>query len=216
MKPYEAPKSTSVVVSKRAITGDKELKGATIQIVDKVTGKNIGDTIWESLVNVNEGVEALTADIGGLKDVKYGIQWTSGDTEKTIVLRDGSYTLKEFGDEFVSGGATYSVVTSSVDFEIMNGQITKTPKAVTEADGGSIKYDDKTNTIIIRDAQKGGPTKTYVNINKTDITGQKELNGATLTVYKKDGETLTKVDDENNPWTSKDGKQLSLALEDGT
>ena len=216
MKPYEAPKSTSVVVSKRAITGDKELKGATIQIVDKVTGKNIGDTIWESLVNVNEGVKALTADIGGLKDVKYGIQWTSGDTEKTIVLRDGSYTLKEFGDEFVSGGATYSVVTSSVDFEIMNGQITKTPKAVTEADGGSIKYDDKTNTIIIRDAQKGGPTKTYVNINKTDITGQKELNGATLTVYKKDGETLTKVDDENNPWTSKDGKQLSLALEDGT
>ncbi|MCR5478320.1 MAG: hypothetical protein K6F27_00485, partial [Ruminococcus sp.] len=216
MKPYEAPKSTSVVVSKRAITGDKELKGATIQIVDKVTGKNIGDTIWESLVNVNEGVKALTADIGGLKDVKYGIQWTSGDTEKTIVLRDGSYTLKEFGDEFVSGGATYSVVTSSVDFEIMNGQITKTPKAVIEADGGSIKYDDKTNTIIIRDAQVGGP-KTYpVHINKTDVTGQKELAGATLTVYKKGADDqLTKVNDVNNPWLSEDGKELTLALEDG-
>ena len=215
MKPYEAPKSTSVVVSKRAITGDKELKGATIQIVDKVTGKNIGDTIWESLVNVNEGVKALTTDIGGLKDVKYGIQWTSGDTEKTIVLRDGSYVLKESGTTFTSGGKTYNVVSSSFEFEITNGKITKVSKDVTE-NNGSIKYTDTNNTITIRDAQVGGP-KTYpVHINKTDVTGQKELAGATLTVYKKGADDqLTKVNDVNNPWLSEDGKELTLALEDG-
>ena len=131
------------------------------------------------------------------------------------MLRDGSYVLKESGTTFTSGGKTYNVVSSSFEFEITNGKITKVSKDVTE-NNGSIKYTDTNNTITIRDAQVGGP-KTYpVHINKTDVTGQKELAGATLTVYKKgaDGQ-LEKVNDVNNPWRSEDGKELTLALEDG-
>ena len=215
LEPFKKPETTDIVISKKAITGEDEIKGATLQIVDKVTGKNIGDSIWKQIVDENEGVTALTTDIGVLKDVRYGMQWTSGDAPKTIKLRDGSYVLKESGTTFTSGGKTYNVVSSSFEFEITNGKITKVSKDVTE-NNGSIKYTDTNNTITIRDAQVGGP-KTYpVHINKTDVTGQKELAGATLTVYKKgaDGQ-LTKVNDVNNPWRSEDGKELTLALEDG-
>ena len=213
---YEKPKTTTVNVSKRAITGNAELKGATLQIVDKVTGKNIGDAIWQYVISQNEGVTALTTDIGDLKDIRYGMQWTSGDVQRTIVLRDGSYTLKESGTEFTSGGKTYSVVKSSVDFEIMNGKIVTAPKDVTEKNGGSIKYDAASNTIVIRDAQIGGPVTYPVHINKTDVTGEKELAGAKLTVYSVDAsgkETL--VSDTNNPWVSKIGAELTLALVPG-
>ena len=216
MKDFKAPKNTTINVSKRAITGDAELEGATIQIYDKVKGKNIGDAVWKEVIKQNSGVDALTDDIGGLKDVTYGMQWTSGKTQRTITLRDGSYTLKETGTEFTSGGKTYSVVTSSVDFEIMNGVLKTAPKTVSQTDRGSISYDAASNTIIIRDAQIGGPVTYPVHINKTDVTGQKELAGAKLTVYSVDAsgkETI--VSDTNNPWVSKIGAELTLALVPG-
>ena len=216
MDKYKAPKNTSINISKRAIVGDGELEGATIQIYDKVKGKNIGDAVWKEVIKQNGGVDALTDDIGGLKDVTYGMQWTSGDVEKTVVLRDGSYTLKETGGTFTSGGKTYSVVSSSVDFEILNGAIKTAPKDVTEKNGGSIKYDADSNTIVIRDAQVGGPVSYPVHINKTDVTGENELAGAKLTVYSvgADGKE-TIVSDTNNPWISKIGAELTLALVPG-
>lgn len=177
---YEKPKTSKVTISKKAVTGEDELEGATIQIVDQVEGNGISDTLWDYLKEQNEDTELVKTSDG---KHNYGIQWTSGSAPKTITLRDGAYTLKETGTEFTSDGKKYKVVTSTVNFEITNGKITKTPKNVTEKNG-SITYDADSNTITISDALADGPQKFFVHINKTDVTGELELEGAKLTVYK--------------------------------
>ena len=220
LTPFEKPKTMEIGVSKKAVTGDAELPGATLELYDKVKGKNIGDAIWRGIFDTAKTDNPDVADSMKRmlmeRNVCYGITWKSGDSPVNLKLRDGVYVLKEFGYNFMSGGQEYYTIRSEYEFEITNGAVTKVSKDVKDNNGSSIAYDSTNNTIVIRDAQVGGP-KTYpVHINKTDVTGQKELAGATLTVYKKgaDGQ-LEKVNDVNNPWRSEDGKELTLALEDG-
>ena len=219
LEKFEKPKTTSVVISKKAVTGDDEIPGATLQIVDKVTGDNIGSAIWESVIAANgEGFTALTTKIGELEDVVYGMQWTSGETAKTITLRDGSYVLKETGTTFKSGGKEYKVVTSSFDFEITNGKITKVSKNVTE-DNGSITYEPKDettlDTITIRDAQVGGPVTHPVHVSKTEITGQKAVAGATITVYTDTPNVADRVKVDDYETRAVDGSRGTFMLEAG-
>ena len=215
LEKFEKPKTTSVVISKKAVTGDDEIPGARLQIVDKVTGDNIGSAIWESVIAANgEGFTALTTKIGELEDVVYGMQWTSGETAKTITLRDGSYVLKETGTTFKSGGKEYKVVTSSFDFEITNGKITKVSKDVSE-DNGTIKYTDTNNTITIRDAQAGGPVTHPVHVSKTDITGQKEVEGATITVYPDTPNAEGRDEVAHYDSTAREGSRGTFMLEAG-
>ena len=52
---------------------------------------------------------------------------------------------------------------------------------------------------------------TKVTVNKYDITGKEELDGAILTIKDSDGKTLT-----GTPWTSLKGKKLVVELKNGT
>ena len=142
------------------------------------------------------------------------MRWTSGETAKTITLRDGSYVLKETGTTFKSGGKEYKVVTSSFDFEITNGKITKVSKDVSE-DNGTIKYTDTNNTITIRDAQAGGPVTHPVHVSKTEITGQKAVAGATITVYTDTPNAADRVKVDDYETRAVDGSRGTFALEAG-
>ncbi len=191
MKNFEAPKKTSLTVSKQAVTGETELAGATIQVYDKVRGKNIGTSVWGSIIaqakKDNPEIEDSIKSLGYFdysigRPVTYGIEWVSGTKPVTLNLRDGSYTLKESGnDTFTSttDGKTYSVIDSSVDFEITNGKINKHGTYSNRNDNSSISYAE--NKYTISDAETGAK---YLVIDKTDITGKKEIKGATLKIEK--------------------------------
>ena len=188
---FELPGPVSLTVSKKSITDETEIEGATIKITDDKRPQ--GD--WDYMFSLNEaqGVERV---LDGDKTI--GIQWKSSGTAKTIQLSEGNYTLEESGDEtFVSetDGKTYKILKSKVNFVVSDGEIVKAPKDVTETNG-TVKYTAKTDTandtITISDAE--ATNVNYITINKFDITGENELEGATLKIEKLVGETSDTVD----------------------
>ncbi|MBP1538376.1 MAG: hypothetical protein ILA17_10940, partial [Ruminococcus sp.] len=184
----DAVKTVKVTISKTDVTGQKEVKGAKLIVKDN-SGRQVGET-WVS---------------GGENGSKFEIS-----------LAPGKYTLTEAPDSVVTDddGNEYQVITTVYEFEVGTDGKVKESKKV-ETNEGSITAGEG-NVITVVDAIAPAKT-TYVHINKTDITGQKELTGATLTVYSVGADNqLTKVEDANNPWQSAANAQLTLALEDGT
>ena len=207
LEKYKKPEQISVNVSKKAITGDDELENAQLEL----TSKNLPESEWIYLAEKNSFAQKITDEATGMIT---GLKWTSGTSQKTLTLRDGDFTLKETGTTFRSGGKEYKVVTSSFDFEITNGKITKVSKDVSE-DNGTIKYTDTNNTITIRDAQAGGPVTHPVHVSKTEITGQKAVAGATITVYTDtpNAEDRVKVNDYET--SADEGSRGTFMLEAG-
>ena len=140
----------TVKIDKTDITGDKEVPGATIEVVEKETGRT---------------VETWTSDGKGPHGI--GGKLESGRT----------YTLKETG---APQGYAY---TTDVTFKV--------EKDGTLTDENGKKIDG--NTVLVKDEAL------TVKIDKTDITGDKEVPGATIEVVEKEtGRTV-------ETWTS-DGK----------
>ena len=206
---YKAPVPADFVISKTSITNNKEIEGATIQIIDAERPQ--GD--WDYMVELNkeQGVEAV---IEGGKTI--GITWTSSGTAKNIKLSNGNYTFRETGDEFTSktDGKKYKVVTSETNFVVASGKVVKEPKDVTE-DNGTIKYTKTNNTITISDAQAGGPVTYPVHVSKTDITGQKAVAGATITVYTDTPNVADRVKVDDYETRAVDGSRGTFMLEAG-
>ena len=143
-------KKLDVKVDKTDTTGDKKVPGATIEVVDKETGKT---------------VDTWTSDGKGPHDI--------GDKLEAGKI----YTLKETG---APQGYAY---TADVTFKV--------EKDGTLTDENGKKIDGK--TVLVKDEAL------TVKIDKTDITGDKEVPGAMIEVVEKEtGRTV-------ETWTS-DGK----------
>ncbi len=175
---------TVVKVSKTDITGKTELAGAEI-------------TIFEG----EAGSEVIA------KDAKTGeeLKWVSDGTAKSVTLKDGGYTIKETGGSFKdeTTGKNYKVVTASVGFTVVNGYVDLADSY--EDANGKIEIDTEKKTITISDAET---SETEVKISKTDINGEKELEGAELTIKDSDGKVV-------DSWES-NGKAKTVTLKDGT
>ncbi|MDE6708612.1 MAG: hypothetical protein K2K06_11320, partial [Oscillospiraceae bacterium] len=129
-----------ISISKRAVGGTAELAGATLVL-----------TLTES--DGENTTLAQTEDVG-LSENKMSITWTSGDTAKEISnLPDGTYTLKETGANFVSGGKTYKVIHSVLTFTIKDGVITTKVGKFEDETGGSYAITTK-NKIVVNDAEE--------------------------------------------------------------
>ena len=174
--------TTDITLSKTDVTGEKEVTGAKITITDS-DDKTV-DT-W-----VSDGKDHV---IKGLADGTYTLTETSDDGKK-IVDEDGN---------------EYDVIDSAITFTVKDGKVTVTgakevfDKSATE---GYVVSDE--NKITICDAEKVGGPKTKVTLNKTDVTGEEELAGATLTIKDKDGKVV-------DSWTSEIGKTKTFELENG-
>ncbi|MBR4555664.1 MAG: hypothetical protein IKO27_08760, partial [Ruminococcus sp.] len=103
--------SADITLSKKGITGESELAGATITIYNKADYDRNGD----------EAAAVKT--------------WTSdGTNTKTFTLNDGSYVIKETGGEFTVGDNVYKVLTSVLEFTIEDGEVTYPQQASRTAD----------------------------------------------------------------------------------
>ncbi|MBE6869215.1 MAG: hypothetical protein E7494_10715, partial [Ruminococcus albus] len=174
---------SDITVSKKDITNSEEVKGAHLVIKDR-SGKTIDE--WDS----------------------------NGSDHIVKGLANGTYTLTETAVDSAKAGAEYEIIPSNVTFTVTNGKITDVYSRVladssdNDFDEGYVLCDEDSNTITVCDAKK---KTTKVTINKFDITGSEELEGAILTIKDSNGKTVT-----GTPWTSSKGKTLEVELTNGT
>ena len=191
----------------------------TFDDVDKTTG---GVVVTGTHITISDAANVTPVvlnktDITGDKElagatltIKQGTKtvasWVSviGET-KTVELEDGDYSLTESGDEVKDAdGKTYKVLTTVLDFTVKNGTVSSTAAKTAfnkDATGGYVVLQN--NKLTVCDVME----LTKVKLNKTDITGDNELAGATLTI-KQGTKTVAS-------WVSVIGDTYEVELEDG-
>ncbi|MBO4877820.1 MAG: hypothetical protein J5501_07430, partial [Ruminococcus sp.] len=169
-------KTKTVTISKKAVGGEDELPGASLKL---------------TLTKPAEGVTDLSKTFDkDLSSDKMSIEWKSTDNAKVISnLPDGTYELRETGDDFTVGEITYSVIESTLTFEVKGGEITAVQKITDEATGGTMEINDA-STITVSDAEaiEAAP----VVISKSAVTNGKSENlaGAILVVEYKGNDDI--------------------------
>ncbi len=192
-------------VSKSDITGSPEVKGADLRILD-ANGKVIA-------------------------------KWTSDGTPERIKLAVGTYTLEETGDKFTDEdtGKEYKIVTSKLKFTYDGTSITAAAQAGLKT---APDTESKTGYYLFTEAAAAAPAKitvcdaeaddnVTVIINKTDVTGYKEVTGAVITITNSSvsADDWTAIANNNSgvtalanglTWTSGEEAVQIVGLPDGT
>ncbi len=158
----------SVKVQNEQPTGTLEIKKSVV----------LNDNIDTSLIN-DLDLSKIEFELKAKEDIiDYAdgeIIYNSGDVVKTINLeKDGTYKL-----ENIPMGVYSLKETKTLDGLVLDDKI---------YDISFVKEDDNTKVYTITKELENHPT--IVEISKTDITGDKELEGAKLSVLDKDGNII--------------------------
>ena len=222
---------TKTKISKQTITGEKELEGATLQIVDKdnkvvaewvstdktyyIEGLAKGDyTLVETLApseyvissNVNFSVDD-SGKVHQVKMVDKQVKFTKTDVtgEKEVEGAEITVTDKETNevvDKWTSGKDAHYIS------GLKEGKTYVLSEVVSPE--GYVKSTDIEFTVTTdKETQKVNMKDKRVEFTKTDVTGEKEVEGAEITVT--DKETNEVVD----KWTSGKDKHYISGLEEG-
>jgi len=222
---------TKTKISKQTITGEKELEGATLQIVDKdnkvvaewvstdktyyIEGLAKGDyTLVETLApneyvissNVNFSVDD-SGKVHQVKMVDKQVKFTKTDVtgEKEVEGAEITVTDKETNevvDKWTSGKDAHYIS------GLKEGKTYILSEVVSPE--GYVKSTDIEFTVTTdKETQKVNMKDKRVEFTKTDVTGEKEVEGAEITVT--DKETNQVVD----KWTSGKDKHYINGLEEG-
>ncbi len=129
------------------------------------------------------------------------ISWTSDGSSKKVTIQPGTYTLTE-----TSAPEGYDKITSAVEFTVAtDGTVTVSKNVSVSVDGKTIEQASvEGQKIILTDTL----TKTNITINKTDITGAEEVEGAVLKVTASNGEVI-------KTWTSSKKAEVIEGLTPG-
>ena len=222
---------TKTKISKQTITGEKELEGATLRIVDKdnkvvaewvstdktyyIEGLAKGDyTLVETLApneyvissNVNFSVDD-SGKVHQVKMVDKQVKFTKTDVtgEKEVEGAEITVTDKETNqvvDKWTSGKDAHYIS------GLKEGKTYVLSEVVSPE--GYVKSTDIEFTVTTdKETQKVNMKDKRVEFTKTDVTGEKEVEGAEITVT--DKETNEVVD----KWTSGKDKHYISGLEEG-
>ena len=219
-----------VLVSKTDVTGDKEIPGAKLTVTDKngnpvdswtstnkshpVSGLSVGETytMTETLapkefVKANS-IKFTVLDDGKVQTVRMVDKQlvvsktdVTGDREipgakLTITDKDGKVvdewtsTEKPHYTSGLEAGASYTLTETTAPDGFVRAESIKF----------TVKDDGKIQTVSMKDKQ--------VTLTKLDITGGKEIPGASITVKDKDGRTV-------DEWVSEEKPHAISGLEDG-
>ena len=171
---------SDITISKKVITGDKAETPKDEKVTFKLTTKDADLTG----VTYDDATVKAAADGKAVQEITF-----SGNDTEFKGLKDGTYTL----EETVAPDGFKTVSTFS--FKIENGKISNEKPIVVTT--GEVEIDADGN-LIVKDAPKKS-----IQINKTDITGEKELEGAKLELLDSTGK---KIDE----WTSEIGKTWTV------
>ena len=175
LKAIDKPvKTYSVTISKKAVTGESELVGASLTVTTTDGKIKVGDT------------------------EKTEYSWDSKATAEELTVTDGTYVLTEKASGTDSDnvkyveidGKKYNVIESAYEFVVENGEVksvTKLDNNVTEKNGTKVEKSGNTITISDGEYTEPAPKTAKVIISKKDITGENEVKGAVLKLESKDG-----------------------------
>lgn len=219
-----------VTASKTTITGTDEIKGAVMTVTDndgKVIDTWTSDGNPHSIKGLHEGWEytltETTAPKGYVKAQSIKFTVSTDKKDQTLVMKDKQFTASKkdvSGKNHVEGAklevrddqnrVVDSWTSTKEDHYISGLEEGKTYRLVeVEAPKGYVKADDifftvsnekKNESVIMKDSK--------ITASKTDITGTKEIKGATLTVKDEDGNTV-------DTWVSGDKEHYVSGLEEG-
>lgn len=183
-KDYDA--YISVKVQNEQPTGTLEIKKSVV----------LNDNVDTSLIN-DLDLSKIEFELKAKEDIiDYAdgeIIYNSGDVVKTINLgKDGTYKL-----ENIPMGVYSLKETKTLDGLVLDDKI---------YDISFVQEDNKTKVYTITKELENHPT--IVEISKTDITGDKELEGAKLSVLDKDGNII-------DEWISTKEPHIVKGLEEG-
>lgn len=219
-----------VTASKTTITGTDEIKGAVMTVTDddgKVIDTWTSDGNPHSIKGLHEGWEytltETTAPKGYVKAESIKFTVSTDKKDQTLVMKDKQFTASKkdvSGKNYVEGAklevrddqnrVVDSWTSTKEDHYVSGLEEGKTYRLVeAEAPKGYVKADDifftvsnekKNESVIMKDSK--------ITASKTDITGTKEVPGATLTVKDEDGNTV-------DTWVSGDKEHYVSGLEEG-
>ena len=222
-------KPTEIEISKTTITGDKELEGAKLSVIDE--NGNIIDS-WTSTKDTHK-IEGLLVDkeytlreeitpneYVKATDIKFKVEKT-GDIQKVVMIDK----VVEISKEDISGkeieGAKLQVLdnennvidewTSGKEPHKVTGlEENKTYKLHEEVSiGNYVKATDiEFKVSTDKETQKITMIDKLVEVTKTDLTNGEELEGAKLEVIDEDGNTIDK-------WISTKEPHQVQGLEEG-
>ncbi|MCR5542484.1 MAG: hypothetical protein K6F71_16895, partial [Ruminococcus sp.] len=197
--------STDVTLKKTDITGQNEVINAKLTVFDE-DGNKVDEWVSDGYEHVIEGL-------------------VNGTYTLTEEAANGKKITDDYGNE-------YDVVKSTVTFTVKDGKLTavkenRADAATAPKTGATQSYviaDKDNNEITVCDAIKNADITKDVTINKTDITGQNEVEGAqlTLTVKGLTSAQISAINNANannatlNQWkTAKSGKQFVMSWVSG-
>ena len=221
--------TTCVEISKTDITGDKELKGAKISVIDE--NNKVIDT-WTStdkthkieglLVGKTYTLREKIAPDGFVKatDIKFTIENNNKIQKVNMIDKVVEMTKTDIGGKEVEGAKIQVLdknnkvvdewTSSKENHKIKNLVENETYTLHEEvAPNGYVKATDVTFKVTEdKKTQKVSMIDKIVEISKTDITTGKELEGAKLTVTDENGKVI-------NEWTSSKENYKVTGLEEG-
>ncbi|MBR3631422.1 MAG: hypothetical protein IKN55_13255, partial [Oscillospiraceae bacterium] len=186
---------STITVNKQALVKDKDGNKSGEAIANTADGKENSVTFTltgpadKSLIGSTIGGTTIAADTANYDADNNSYTFTGNSTDMTR-LKSGTYTLHE---ETAPNG--YKVV-SDMTFTIADGVIDKDSVKFTTNGDYLLSTDGKVLTIL-------DDVKKSIQINKTDITGEKELDGAKLELLDSTGKKI-------GEWTSETGKTWTV------
>ncbi|MCF0230069.1 MAG: hypothetical protein HUJ76_10315, partial [Parasporobacterium sp.] len=150
------------------------------------------------------GVKINKVDITGDEEIE-GAELKVTDGDKYVKTweskKDQTWTLsdlewdKEYTLEETTQPKGYDKITTAIKFTV-----DKDGKVTVKNDSARTDVDVKDNVVLVKDTA----SKVGVKINKVDITGDEEIEGAVLKVTDGDKYTKTWISKENEVWTLSD------------
>ncbi|MBP0973663.1 MAG: hypothetical protein J5851_07150, partial [Oscillospiraceae bacterium] len=203
---------SKITVDKKALVIDDEGTKTVTAIPTNADGSENSATFTltapegVSLLGVKVGDTVIAEGVEGYDAKTNSYTFTGNSTEFTGLKNSGKDANKYYTLSEVNAPNGYTAITD-MTFTITDGVIDT--KSVETNGDCELTYDEKNQKQILTILDKATDTKVF-EINKVDITGKKELEGATLELLDSKGTVI-------DTWTSEIGKTWTVEnLPEGT
>ncbi|SDB48268.1 Cna protein B-type domain-containing protein, partial [Ruminococcaceae bacterium FB2012] len=194
---------------------DESNKKFTICDAEKTDDNKTDIELSKTDITGTDEVKGAKILIEGV-DVNFSKEWVSGESNKTVSLKNGTYTMKETAVDNIKNDKSYNIVTSVVQFTVKDGKISSVT-GVSDGTGaddktkGYVKYTEANGTDKAKFQFNDVEKLTDIELSKVAINGKEEVKGAKITIKGAEEKNKTFVKE----WISGESTSNKFSLPDG-